>query len=123
MATLLILGLPGWAHAAEPRPTDLELYAASSLVGLHSHPVGRAGTKLDRAERALNRRRSEIGEWLIAREGEAAVRRIDKEILEEVSSVYWTRGPSEAEERANIERSRHALEKLERRKQRAEGGR
>ena len=58
------------------RDTDLELYEASSLGALHSHPVGRVGARLDRAERAINRRRDEIRDWLVAREGEAAVRRL-----------------------------------------------
>ena len=120
-AALLAVGLSALALAAEiPPPTDLELYAASSLAGLHSHPVGWEGARLDRAERAINRRRSEIRDWLVEREGEEAVARVDDEIEESVSSVYWTGSRSLEEEWADIGRARRALGRLERRRRRSE---
>lgn len=119
-AGVLIFSLAGCAHDAEAPISDVDLYFASLLVGLHSHPVGRDGDRIERAERVINRRRSGLREWIVAREGEEAVVRREQEIEEEIHSVYWVRGPSEAEEWDNIARAQSNLVRLERRRRRVE---
>ena len=121
-AGLLLFGLAGCTHRAEPALSDIDLYLASSLMGLHSHPLGSDGRRIERAERIINRRRSAIRPWLVAREGEEAIVRLEREMEEGLDSVSWVRGPTEAEEWANIARARTNLVRLERRRHRAERG-
>ena len=119
-AALFALTLAAAAHGGEPPPSDLDLYASSMLAGLHSHPVGLEGRRLDRAERALARRRASLRAWLVTRIGEAPVAQVENDIQEEVESVYWTRGPTLEEEWDNIARASRILSRLERRRRRAQ---
>jgi hypothetical protein len=118
-AVLLTVGVAAGAYGAEPR-SDLDLYMSSLLAGIHSHPVGLEGRRLERAERALDRRRATIREWLVSRLGEAAVAEQEAALHEEVSSVYWVRGPTLDEEWAWIGRARRNLGRLERRRRQAQ---
>jgi len=117
---LMSLSLVGSAYAAQQSPGDLDLYRWSSLAGLHGHPVGYEGHKLDVAERDLGRRRAAIRAWLVVREGEAVLARIDQEIADGVHDVYYVRSPSTAEEWDNLMRARRYVAQLERRKRSAD---
>ena len=108
-----ILAVAGGAHASDPSLTDLELYASTSLVGVHSHPIGFEGRKIEAAERDINRRRAFLREWLAIREGALALDELDKENAE---GVLWIRGPSVEDEWNTIRLARKNLRELERRK-------
>ena len=119
-AALLAFGLAVLTDGSARPPTDLELYMESDLSGLHSHPIGLAGVHLTRAERRIGRRRAAIRPWVAAREGEARLAEVEAETASAVHDVYWTHGPTEAEEWAAIQRARRALGRLESRRRRLE---
>ncbi|MCA0210632.1 MAG: hypothetical protein LCH74_16340 [Proteobacteria bacterium] len=103
-------------RASEAPQTNLALYGASSLAGLHSHPFGVEGRWLYAAERKLNRRRAVIRDWLVLMEGAETLDRLDKNIEDEVHGIYWVRGPTVQEEWRQIRTAKKFLKELERRK-------
>lgn len=121
LAILAIIGLAAVAMGSEARAseapqTNLALYGASSLAGLHSHPSGTEGRRLDAAERKLNRRRAVIRDWLVLMEGAETLDQLDKKIEDEVHGIYWVRGPTVREEWRQIRTAKKFLKELERRK-------
>ena len=119
-AALIALSFPAAVCAAASPPSDLELYSATMLTGLHSHPVGRAGARIEAAERAVAHRRAAIRAWLVSRLGEEPLSQLERATHDEVESVYWSRGPTEEEEWARIVEARQSLGRLEQRRRRLE---
>lgn len=111
----------GWAHAAsKPEPTDLALYAASSLDGIHNHSTDDEGRRLKLAEDMVARRREKVRVWLASRVGSETLERIDQEIYDEPRNLMWVRGPTIEQELENLRFARLSLIKLEQRKRRWE---
>jgi hypothetical protein len=119
-AALLAFGLAVLTDGSARPPTDLELYLESDLSGLHAHPIGLVGVRMDRAERRIAHRRAAIRPWIAARVDEAHLAEVEAETASTVHDVYWTHGPTEAEEWATIQRARRALGRLESRRRRLE---
>jgi hypothetical protein len=100
--------------------TDLTLYRSSLLLGLHSHPVGFEGRKLDAAERNLKHRRTVIRDWLVAREGETILDKLDEEAADEAHGVFWVASRSVEDEWNSIRFANRTLKMLEKRKKLAD---
>ncbi len=93
---------------------DLQLYAESSLVGLHNHGNTPAWRGLNHREYAVTERRNVVFTGLAALYGRAEVGQIDAE-LEDISTVRFEQGPTFEEERDRLDRASAALSELERR--------
>jgi hypothetical protein len=119
VAGLALLAVEAVAASDDPL-TDMQLYAASSLTGIHAHPIGSDGKRLEAAEDNLNRRRAIIRDWLAKREGSEAVDELDDYLSQTANEVLWSGAVSLEEEWQRIREVRHALQKLERRKRATE---
>jgi hypothetical protein len=97
---------------ADEQPSNLELYAASSLIGMHSHPIGFEGRKLEKAEAAHNQRRKEMSANLAKTMGEAALQKIDDDLEQQAWDVYWVSAPSLAQEWRSLNDAKRALATL-----------
>ena len=117
---LPIFLLASGAQGSDPSQTDLDLYGSSSLAGMHDHPLGFEGHKLEVAERKIGRRRAVIRAWLVDREGAATLDQLDKDIDDSVYQVSWTGTRSLDDEWRGIHLARQNLKELERRKRLAE---
>jgi len=120
---LSMLFLTSCTHTSRSPDTDLELYGSSSLAGLHAHPIGVEGRKLEDAERKLGLRRAIIRKWLVARAGVTTLEKMDKDIADQAHDVYWIGSPSMDEEWRNIWSAKRDLRELERRKRLVEENR
>lgn len=115
-----MLPAAGCADDAAARPGLLAIYAETSLLTLHGHPLGQEGRELDRLEAAYNRERNRVAERLVALCGRAAVDKVDQDLLDEVQEVVFVRGPTLEEEYDNLDRARRALGRLKHRLKREE---
>jgi hypothetical protein len=97
---------------ADEQPSNLELYAASSLIGMHSHPIGFEGRKLEKAEAAHNQQLKAVSIILAKAVGDAALQKIDDDLLQDAHDVYWVRGLSLEEEWQNLRNAKKAVATL-----------
>jgi hypothetical protein len=111
-ALAVILMTPLSMVQADERPSNLELYAASSLIGMHSHPIGFEGRKLEKAEAAHHQQLKAVSIILAKVVGDVALQKIDDDLLQEAHDVYWVRGLSLEEEWRNLRNAKKALATL-----------
>ena len=120
LVALAMLVFASGAHGSNPSQADLELYSSSSLAGMHDHPIGFEGRKLEIAERKISHRRAIIRAWLVAREGVATLDQLDEDIEDSLDGVSWIGSRSLDDEWRSIRQARQDLKELERRKRLAD---
>lgn len=108
--------------ASEPTQSNLELYFASSLAGLHGHPTGIVGQNLDAAERQICRRRAALRQWIATQVGAKELDKLEEDFDEEIGQLYTAGIRVSIEQEWRIIRiARKALKELEKRKRAAVG--